>query len=306
MELIDRRLAFGWTAGDRDAAATMTRDDGLRTTAAFLDTPAGRLFTVRHDGNGPARGGVVICPPIYAEAARNQRREVVLGWELSSVGFTAVRFQYLGSGHSDGEPERMTFAQMVDDTTTVARDLQATCGGLPIAFVGTRLGALVAASAAAAFPGTPLVLWEPPIDMARYYNEILRARMIGLLKSGQRSASTKEVMETFARVGVLDVVGSPLAYSLYESTRQLDVEDLIVAAGPRPVSIVQMSVKPELRPALKELVERCRRPGVDLAATSVSYDEAWWFGASGYRVLEVESGGLDVVPITTQFLETVA
>ncbi len=302
MQSIDRRLASGWTPSGGDSPSSMSRADGVRSTAAFLDTPGGRIFAVLHEGPDAPRTAVVVCPPVYAEAVRNQRRELVLGWELSAAGIAAARFQYRGSGHSDGEPTDMTFDEMVHDAVTVADHVQTTTRAEILGFVGTRLGALVAAAASQQFADGPLVMWEPPIDLGRYYNEVFRARMIGLLKRGERSVSTKDLMETFATEGVMDVVGNPLAYSLYRSTIDLDVAQLILDAGSKRMLIVQMSVKPEIRQGLAALVDRCAEAGAHVEATAVSYDEAWWFGASGYSVVEVEAGGLDAIPITSRFL----
>ncbi len=302
MEPIDRRLAAGWAPRTTPSAATMVRSDGIASAASFLETPQGRMFTVRHEPSGPSAGTIVVCPPILAEAVRNQRRELVLGWELSAARFAATRFHYIGSGHSDGEPETMTFEGLVADGARVAAESAPDAG---IGFVGTRLGALVATTVAAGFPGAPLVLWEPPLDMKRYYNEVFRARMIGLLRSGQRGPTSRELMDSFAAAGILDVVGNPLPYGLYTSTVDLDLGELLIAAGPRPVLIIQLSVKPQLRPGLAALVERCRGAGIDIATEVVGFDEAWWFGANGYTVLEVEAGGLDALPLTTGFFHEV-
>lgn len=302
MEGIDRRLAGGWTAGVDDTTAFIVREQGLRCEAAFLDTSRGRIFSVTHAGPGDASAAVIICPPVYAEAMRNQRRELILGWELSDAGLVAARFQYLGSGHSDGEPEELTFDGMVEDAVDVARSVQQASGVEVVGFVGTRLGALVAASAASHFPGGQLVLWEPPIDLSRYYDELYRARMIGLLKSGQPSQSARELKTKFASDGHLDVLGSPVAHSLYNSTIDLDVGELIIHSGASRVLVIQMSMKPEIRPGLTALEERCRTAGVELETTAVTYDEAWWFGAAGYTVLEAKVGALEAVPLSTQFL----
>lgn len=280
----------------------LTHESGISSVAGFLDTKRGRLFTVRHRPAGETKRAVVVCSPILAEAIRSQRRELVLGWELSAAGATVARFHYLGAGNSDGTPEAMTFDGLVADATAVAHAVQEETGLPTVDFVGTRLGALVAAAAAAHFPGGSLVLWEPPTDLGRYYNEVFRARMIGLLKRGERSAGGKDLMEAFARDGVIDVIGNPLPYSLYETTIGLDVGDLLVAAGPRPMHAIQMSVKPDIRPGLTTLIERCAKAGIPVEATSVHYDEAWWFGASGYTFVEVESGALEAIPATVAIL----
>lgn len=300
VEAIDRRLASGWAAsgGGADEGTTLTHESGISSLAGFLGTERGRLFTVRHLPAGAPHRAVVVCSAILAEAIRGQRRELVLGWELSATGATVSRFHYLGAGNSDGTTETMTFDGLVADARAVAHAVQEETGLPSVDFVGTRLGALVAAAAAADFPGGSLVLWEPPTDLGRYYNEVFRARMIGLLKRGERSPGGKELMDTFAREGVMDVVGNPLPYSLYETTIGLDIAELLGAAGPRPILAVQMSVKPDLRPALAALIERCAAAAVSVEAEVVHYDEAWWFGASGYTFVEVESGGLEAIPAT--------
>jgi len=304
VEPIDRRLAAGWAIPPPVSSGTalLTHASGITTTVGFHDTGDGRLFTAYHEPQHGAHGAVVVCPPILAEAIRSQRRDLALSWELSDSGIAVMRFHYMGSGNSDGEPEQMTFDRLVADAVTVAGELRKRTGVADIAFAGTRLGALVAAAAAVEYPGAALAMWEPPLDMDRYYNEVFRARTIGLLKRGERAGSTKEMMEAFARNGVIDIVGNPLPYSLYETTIRLDLLDLLVAAESRHALIVQMSVKPQLRPALIALVERAAAHGIHIETAAVAYDEAWWFGASGYAFVEVESGALDAIPITTRFL----
>lgn len=300
MQPIEQRLAAGWTTGDANGMTTVTREEGIRAGVGFLETPGGRIFTVRHDPAASPHGALVICPPLLAEAIRNQRRELVLSWELSAVGWAVQRFHYRGAGHSSGDPAAMSFAGLVEDSLAAANDLRHRTGIENISFMGSRLGALAAAEAARECPGSPLILWEPPWDMDRYFEEIMRARMIGLLKSGRRGPSGKDLMDAFEADGVLDVVGNPVAYSLYESTRGLDPAELIIAAGPRPVLIVQMSVKPELRPGMVKLIERCREAGLNVDSVVVSHNEAWWFGAS--FVAEAAAGGLDAIPATVEFL----
>jgi pimeloyl-ACP methyl ester carboxylesterase len=304
VETIDRRLASGWSVSGTGAheGTTLTHESGISSTAGFLSTDRGRLFAVRHQPVGEPQRAVVVCSSILAEAIRSQRRELALGWELSAAGAAVARFHYLGAGNSDGATESMTFDGLVADARAVASSLQEETGLVSVDFVGTRLGALVAAAAAAHFPGGSLVVWEPPIDLGRYYNEIFRARMIGLLKRGERSPGGKAFMDAFARDGVIDVVGNPLPYSLYETTIGLDIGELLIAAGPRPILAIQMSVKPDIRPGLVALVERCAEAGVPVEPTSVHYDEAWWFGASGYTFVEVESGALDAIPATVDWL----
>ncbi|MDJ0953257.1 MAG: alpha/beta hydrolase [Acidimicrobiia bacterium] len=302
MDPLDDHLVQGWTAS-ASGRDTMVHEDGLRTTATFLDTKRGPLFVAYNEPASTPTAGVVICQPYSAEVARNQRRELALAWELSAQGMAVARFHYRGTGHSAGEPEDMTFDQMVGDARDVAAALAERTGVTAISFVGTRLGSLVAAGAASSHPGTPLVLWEPPPDMERYYKEILRARMIGLVKQGKRSPGGKELMAMFADDGFLDVVGNPVAYSVYESTIDKRLDRLLIDGGTRPVLTIQMSIKQEIRPALTAIVATCAAAGIPIATETIPYDEAWWFGAPGHGPkVETKMTATEAVPLTSRFL----
>ncbi len=302
MDPTDDQLVLGWTAA-ASGADTMVHKGGLRTTATFLETDRGRLFVAYNEPAAKPKSGVVICQPYSAEVARNQRRELALAWELSAQGFAVARFHYLGTGHSSGEPEDMTFGQMVGDAGDVADALADRTGVTNVSFVGTRLGAFVAAKAAARYPGAPLVLWEPPPDMERYYKEVLRARMIGLVKQGKRSPGGKELMEMFSDHGFLDVVGNPVAYSVYESTIDKQLDRLLIDAGTGPVLIIQMSIRQEIRPALEAVVATGRDAGISISTETIPYDEAWWFGASGHGPkVETKMTATEAVPLTSAFL----
>lgn len=291
---IERRLADGWTR-DRDRRI-IRRSDGIVVRADFIGPVDERLFAVSHLPARAPRAGVVVCPPLYAEAIRNQRRELVAGWELSAAGFAVQRFHYRGSGHSDGETSSLVLERLVDDARRVARHLQEAASVEQLAFVGTRIGATVAALAAADFPDAPLVLWAPIVDMDAYLTELRRARMIGLLREG-RQADAKST-DHFGANGHIDVVGYPVSQRLYESVAAAPLEEAVRSAGPRTVLALQMTRRQEVRPDLAAVVERWNAAGLRATAGVVPYDEAWWFGAAGSSVIELSAGGLDVVPAT--------
>jgi alpha/beta superfamily hydrolase len=302
MGFSEEGFASGWTAIG-DSPGSMVHESGMRSSVEFVDLPGGSVFAVVHQPVATPDLAMVLCQPVYAEAARNARRELILAWQLASVGITAARFNYRGAGHSSGRADRITFADMVDDAVEVARWLQEEWGQKRVGFIGTRLGALVAVAAAKAHPGSPLVLWEPPPDMDRYYAEVFRARMIGLVKQGKRMPPGKGLLDQFARDGVLDVLGSPLAHSLYLSTKDLELGELLERAGPRPTSIIQMTVKQEIRPSLKGVLSRRAAAGHAIEASTIPYDEAWWFGAAGHGpVVETKLSAMEAVPRTVDFL----
>lgn len=294
----ERRYSSGWSVS---GTAEIRRDDGLAMSSQFVNVGQERVFVVLHEPAGTASTGMVLCPSIHAEAVRSQRREVIAGWEMSAQGIAVARFSYRGSSHSDGHPESMTFDAMVADALVAARVLSERTGVTSIGFLGTRLGALVAAKAASELNGGPIVLWEPPFDMNQYYREIFRARMIGLVKRGRQSATGAALVSQLSRDGVLDVVGNPLSYSLYQSTVGLDVVDLVVHSHSTRVMVVQMSTRTDPRPGLVRGLSRWRSEGIAVETVVVAHDEAWWFGATG-RMLKVEtkSDGLEAIAPTIE------
>ena len=298
----ERRYSSGWSVS---GSAEIRREDGLAMSSEFVAVGQERVLVVFHQPVGAASSGMVLCPSIHAEAVRSQRREVITGWEMSARGIAVARVAYRGTSHSDGHPESMTFDAMVADALVAARVLSERTGATSIGFLGTRLGALVAAKAASEMNGGPLVLWEPPFDLGQYYREIFRARMIGLVKQGLRSATGAALVNQLARDGVLDVVGNPLSHSLYQSTVGLDVIDLVVQSHSTRVLVVQMSTRTEPRPGLVRALAGWRSEGIGVETVVVAHDEAWWFGATG-RMLKVEtkSDGLEAIAPTIEHVLT--
>ncbi|MGQ0669868.1 MAG: alpha/beta hydrolase, partial [Actinomycetota bacterium] len=144
-------------------ASWVETSTGIRETASFFGSASERLFGVMHTPPAAPSGGVVVCSPLYAEFARNYRREVLLGRALAERGIAVQRFHYRGSGHSDGQPGAMTFASMLGDAAVAAERLVGETGVRRVAFVATRWAALVAAAAAARYD-SPLSLWQPSVD----------------------------------------------------------------------------------------------------------------------------------------------
>jgi alpha/beta superfamily hydrolase len=260
----------------RDAAA------GIVEEAAFFGPQGGRALGVRHlPESGTARAGVVVLSPLKAEYMKNYRHEVVLARELAKRGFAVQRLNYRGTGHSDGVSADITFETLVEDARAVERELRERTGVEDVAFLGTRLGGLVAA----AVGGTdaPLVLWEPVAEAGSYFREIFRSRLMSdmrLAKQRQAAAtgrpSTQALMDEMTRTGAVDVLGYSIDRGLYESTkdRTLAAE---LAARPRRVLLVQCSRSQELRGAYAPAKERVEAAGREFQTVIIPAQVAWQF-----------------------------
>jgi pimeloyl-ACP methyl ester carboxylesterase len=199
------------------ALAGVARTDertGVRERVGFLGRPPDQLFAALYEPPAPARAAVVICPSILADLTHNYRREVALSRALAARGVAAARFHYRGTGNSHGEPSAVTFETLVDDARTAAA-LLGSRSRCRAAFLGTRVGALVAAAAAG---DAPLVLWEPVTDGTGYWREAFRAQRIrDLTRTGRPGPDPERAL---ADVGWTDLLGHRVHDALYRSLRE--------------------------------------------------------------------------------------
>jgi acetyl esterase/lipase len=262
------------------------------------------MFGSRHAPMTSAASGVVICPALQAEFLRNYRREVDLGQHLATQGFAVQRFHYRGSGNSDGATSDATFETMRDDAVEAAEWLARTEKVDRLAFVGARWGGMIAAAVASRFDRAPLVLWEPMAQPRAYFRDLFRAgRIHELRKGGASPRSTNDQLEEMRRQGSLDVLGYAIDWPLYESVigRTLQRE---LGPRPRPILLVQISRRTELRADYTALAKAWRDAGfaVDTHIVERS-EEAWWFvGGRDYE--EERVLGEEVVGVTRDWLST--
>ena len=129
---------------------------------------------------------VLICTSILGDFATNYHRERLLARALAAQGIGVVRFHYSGEGNSQGDRANMTFTSLCDDSNAVL-DHARSLGFAHFAFLGTRLGAFVAAATVASADLIPLALWEPPTDPLRFITEAHRARRMSQVAQGESS-----------------------------------------------------------------------------------------------------------------------
>lgn len=117
--------------------------------------------------------GVVICNPFGPEYTSSHRALRQLGIRLARAGFHLLRFDYRGSGDSSGEGDQLDLETLKADVASAIEFLKDMAGLSKVSLVGLRLGAAVAALAAAGRRDVErLVLWEPVVSGARYLEEL--------------------------------------------------------------------------------------------------------------------------------------
>ena len=106
---------------------------------------------------------VVLCHGFGGDRTEFNSIFVELARRLSKRGLAAYRFDFAGSGESDGDFADLTVSDQVDQTIaaleTVAR--HPSVNGERISLMGMSLGGLTASLAAAKAPVQSLALWAP-------------------------------------------------------------------------------------------------------------------------------------------------
>jgi pimeloyl-ACP methyl ester carboxylesterase len=140
----------------------------MSAQALWMEAPEGRLFGVLHAARSRVRAGVVFCQPILHEYVRSHRLFALLAHELSGHGFNVLRFDYRGTGDSEGADEDFSMRRTVIDAEVAVAHLRASMRDLPIIVLGIRAGVYSAAHLARNGRCEHLWLWQPVPDGADY------------------------------------------------------------------------------------------------------------------------------------------
>jgi pimeloyl-ACP methyl ester carboxylesterase len=91
---------------------------------------------------------------------------------LAAAGLHVLRFDYSGTGDSEGDSADVSLAQWTRDIATAVEEIRDISGVRRISLVGMRLGAALALRAAGDADIRELVLWEPVVSGTEYLNSL--------------------------------------------------------------------------------------------------------------------------------------
>jgi hypothetical protein len=229
------------------------------------------IFGCRHVGAAPGEettggvtAGVVVCSSVGPDAAASYGAEARLGRALAGAGVAVQRFHYRGTGASDGAPDELSFSAMVDDARAALARLRTCVRPAAVAFVGVRLGALVAARLASSVDGAPVALWSPVADVRQVLEAAARAR-----------AAHHPVLDVWpSDPGVTepDLFDLPLAAELIDGAVVGSLPDEL-SGHTGEVLMVQTAAGPAATERARALVERCRAAGLRVDSATVPRHE---------------------------------
>jgi alpha/beta superfamily hydrolase len=164
-----------------------------------------RLFGCRHLPAVASGAGVLVCLGAPSEGPVDEGRAARLGQRLAEVGVAVQRFHYRGAWPSDGDPRIVGFDTLVEDAARALDLLRDRADVRRVAFVGARLGALVAARVARAEPRAAVALWAPVPDARTALEQAARVRV-----AREAALSGRPVPGAPAAPGAADTNGAGL------------------------------------------------------------------------------------------------
>lgn len=195
-------------------------DSGGLGTAGRLDLP----------DDGGARAGVLVCPPVGNELISAHDTLRLLAEDLAGRGFAVLRFDYPGTGDSvDGPPGGDQVPLWLQAITAAISYLRSS-GMERVVLVGMRLGATMAAMAAAHESVDAVVLWDPCVTGRAFLRQ--QASLARLVAMGDQPGDA-------APVEIPGYVYSPATAS---HMAQLGLHD----AGPRLADAVLVLLRPSV------------------------------------------------------------
>jgi uncharacterized protein len=136
-----------------------------------------RLFGLYESAGSPSRNAraVLFCHAWGTEHINSYRAMRFAASRLVAAGFCTLRFDYYGSGDSEGESSEASLSGWEADIETAMDELRELSQARSVALFGIRLGATLAARVAARLPGTVsrVVLWDPIVVGATYVEELV-------------------------------------------------------------------------------------------------------------------------------------
>ena len=142
----------------------------------WIDAAQRRLYAALHrPAQTPARAAMLLVPPLLHELPRARRLLTEMATSFAMQGIACLRFDFYGSGDSDGGGEQVDFASMQLDIGAATQSLRAWCGVHDVGVLALRGAALPVVSWVKAGGGASrVVLWEPVLDGAAWLSELER------------------------------------------------------------------------------------------------------------------------------------
>ncbi len=243
--------------------------DGFRLFGVLhLGAPASGAEAA-HGTRHAARIGLVFCSPFAEEQKQAYRVFVELARRLERQGFPSLRFDYRGTGDSEGAFTEFSLAGALRDIQAAAALLRERTGAERIGLIGLRLGASLACRIAdcrlpiADSEGTRdagggtqpscLVLWQPIVDGSLFYRLNIRRMLVRQMMTSGKASGERDT----GSAATIDLDGFLARRAMCEEIKALKISDcrFQIADWPKTL-LVQFAPNTEPTAELKPLIEK--------------------------------------------------
>ena len=232
------------------------------------------------------------------------RQEVLAARAAAAHGFPVLRYHAGGHGDSAGSSAEVTLGSLVADARAAADEAKRRSGRARVAWLGVRMGALVAAVAGGPHSGrndaAGFVLWEPVAKPAEFFRQQLRTLLFSQVAGGKKpDATVDQLLARLASEGSLDVLGYTLQRTLVESLADASLAAALAGEHAR-VCVVQIQERAKLGPGHTQLVEA-------LAAGGTPTSTALVHAEPGYQLMSNPAWQSDdLTRVTMEMLDALA
>jgi len=193
----------------------------------FFGRTSRALLGVHHPATGLHREAWLVCAPLLQEALRCQRALWALAVALAAGECDVLRFDWFGSGDSDGATHEMSLPSLLEDLALAYLALGQLSPGLPVRCLALRSGALpVLVHAAAQAQPVHLVLWDPIVNGAGLVASWRRQQLEQMQGIGRYSHGNPQA-------GPQELTGFDVAPDFLAALSAQDACNLVLPAGSR-------------------------------------------------------------------------
>lgn len=216
-------------------------------TPFFFRLREDRLFSVLHPGaSRPPRHGIVLCHAFAEERLWAHRVYVNFARDLAAAGIAVLRFDFRGEGDSDLDFEQATLASRVEDALRAAEVLLDARGLDRCVFLGHRLGAAIAALAAARAPQLveAVIAWDPIDNGPAYLMQLMRVALAAQYSASGRAPTRAALLKALEEGRTVVIDGYGITPELYRELNALEWSRVL-----REVSCPVLAVEGRCEPA---------------------------------------------------------
>lgn len=210
----------------------------MATTPMHFGDSRRRLYGVFHhpEKRAPRAPAVVLCNPFGEEAIRAFRIFRLLAERLAREGHPVLRFDYYGTGDSEGDCAETSLSGFAEDIATAQEEALDLGAASRVVLVGLKAGASAAALAAAKTRPDGLVLWDPVVSGADYL-ESLKASHIAFIARNFDMTPATAAMRAAARMRGREAMGFAIGDAMASELASFDLP-ATAAKGVQRVAVI--------------------------------------------------------------------